>query len=482
MNDWVMTIGIECHVQLATKSKLFSPADNDARDKEPNSVVHPIDYGLPGMLPLLNREAVNLAVKAAKALNADVAKVSRFDRKHYFYPDLPMGYQITQMYHPTIGAGLVEAPMPDGSTVKVRIHHAHIESDAGKQTHYSDHTLVDLNRAGTPLIEIVSEPDMHSPAEARAYSTELYRLMTYAGVTHGDLYHGNMRFDVNISVAKAGSDMLGKRAEVKNLNSFRSVEKAAEYEFKRQVELLERGEAVVQETRGWDDAKQKTTSQRSKEDAQDYRYMPDADIPPVILTDEEIKSIQAEVGMLPGDFRQAFSGLSLDSSVVTTLLADKHHAELVYGVLQKVPEHAERVAHWFASVFKVADSDEGMVDLESSDGPTVEDLLTLAQMTADSKLSSTSAKEVFLALVAGETDPETIAADRNLLQESDEGAIAAVVDDVLADDASKKSISDIQAGNEKAIGYLVGQVMKRSAGKANPSLAQKLIREKLKTL
>lgn len=482
MNDWVMTIGIECHVQLATKSKLFSPADNDARDKEPNSVVHPIDYGLPGMLPLLNREAVNLAVKAAKALNADVAKVSRFDRKHYFYPDLPMGYQITQMYHPTIGAGLVEAPMPDGSTVKVRIHHAHIESDAGKQTHYSDHTLVDLNRAGTPLIEIVSEPDMHSPAEARAYSTELYRLMTYAGVTHGDLYHGNMRFDVNISVAKAGSDKLGKRAEVKNLNSFRSVEKAAEYEFKRQVELLERGEAVVQETRGWDDAKQKTTSQRSKEDAQDYRYMPDADIPPVILTDEEIKSIQAEVGMLPGDFRQAFSGLSLDSSVVTTLLADKHHAELVYGVQQKAPEHAERVAHWFASVFKVADSDEGMVDLESSDGPTVEDLLTLAQMTADSKLSSTSAKEVFLALVAGETDPETIAADRNLLQESDEGAIAAVVDDVLADDASKKSISDIQAGNEKAIGYLVGQVMKRSAGKANPSLAQKLIREKLKTL
>ena len=191
MNDWVMTIGIECHVQLATKSKLFSPADNDARDKEPNSVVHPIDYGLPGMLPLLNREAVNLAVKAAKALQAEVAKVSRFDRKHYFYPDLPMGYQITQMYHPTIGAGLVDAPMPDGSSVKVRIHHAHIESDAGKQTHYADHTLVDLNSAGTPLIEIVSEPDMHSPVEARAYCTELYRLMTYAGVTQGDVYHGN---------------------------------------------------------------------------------------------------------------------------------------------------------------------------------------------------------------------------------------------------------------------------------------------------
>jgi aspartyl-tRNA(Asn)/glutamyl-tRNA(Gln) amidotransferase subunit B len=478
MSDWKMTIGIECHVQLATKSKLFSPADNDARDKEPNSVVHPIDYGLPGMLPLLNKEAVVLAVKAAKALDAEVAKVSRFDRKHYFYPDLPMGYQITQMYHPTIGSGAVDVPLLDGTSVNVRIHHAHIESDAGKQTHYSDHTLVDLNRAGTPLIEIVSEPDIHSPAEARAFCTELYRLMTYAGVTHGDLYHGNMRFDVNVSVAKADSKTLGKRAEVKNLNSFRSVEKAAEYEFKRQVELLERGETVVQETRGWDDAKQKTSSQRSKEDAQDYRYMPDADIPPVILTDEEIERIQSTVGMLPGDFRKAFSTLSLDSSVVTTLLADKRHAETVYGILEKSPEHAERVANWFASVFKV--SEEGTVDLESSNGPSIADLLKLSEMTAGAKLSSTAAKEIFLALVAGESDPEKIAEERNLLQVSDESAIATIVDEVLADESSQQSITDIKAGNEKAIGYLVGQIMKRSGGKANPGLAQKLIREKLK--
>lgn len=478
MSEWNMTIGIECHVQLATKSKLFSPADNDARDKEPNSVVHPIDYGLPGMLPLLNQEAVTLAVKAAKALKAEVAKVSRFDRKHYFYPDLPMGYQITQMYHPTIGHGSVDVPLLDGTSTTVRIHHAHIESDAGKQTHYADHTLVDLNRAGTPLIEIVSEPDIHTAAEARAFCTELYRLMTYAGVTHGDLYHGNMRFDVNVSVAKAGSETLGKRAEVKNLNSFRSVEKAAEYEFKRQVELLERGETVVQETRGWDDAKQKTSSQRSKEDAQDYRYMPDADIPPIVLTDEEIERIQSTVGMLPHDFRQAFSSLSLDSSVVTTLLADRHHAETVHGILQRSPEHAVRAAHWFASVFKVSD-EEGTVDLESKDGPTVDDLLKLSEMTAADHLSSTAAKEIFLALVAGETDPERIANERNLLQDSDESAIAAIVDDVLADPSSQQSIADIKAGNEKAIGYLVGQVMKRSAGKANPGLAQKLIREKL---
>lgn len=475
--EWKMTIGIECHVQLATKSKLFSPADNDARDKEPNSVVHPIDYGLPGMLPLLNKEAVTLAVRAGKALNAEVAEISRFDRKHYFYPDLPMGYQITQMYYPTIGAGLVVALLPDGSEVKVRIHHAHIESDAGKQTHYSDHTLVDLNRAGTPLIEIVSEADMHSPAEARAYCTELYRLMTYAGVTHGDLYHGNMRFDVNISVAPEDSDVLGKRAEVKNLNSFRSVEKAAEYEFRRQVELLERGEKMVQETRGWDDAKQITTSQRSKEDAQDYRYMPDPDIPPVVLHKDEIDRIQAEVGMLPHDYRKAFSELQLDSSVVNTLLANKLHAEAVYAVLQVSDAHAARVANWYASVFK--SGDDGTAETDEEKQLSIDDLVQLSKMTAESKLSSTAAKEVFLALVAGETNPEQIAEGRNLLQVSDEAAIAAVVDDVLADEASQKSIADIKAGNDKAIGYLVGQVMKKSEGKANPSLAQKLIREKL---
>ena len=304
-DDYEMTIGIECHVQLATKTKLFSRADNDARDKQPNTCVSIIDYGLPGMLPILNKQAINLAIKAGKALNAKVANVSRFDRKHYFYPDLPKGYQTTQMYQPIILAGHVDAPLEDGSTVRVHIHHAHLEEDAGKLSHFGDHSLVDLNRAGTPLIEIVSEPDIHSAAGARAYATELYRLMTYAGVTHGDLYHGNMRFDVNISVAKKGASELGKRAEVKNLNSFRSVERAAEYEFKRQVDLLESGQTVVQETRGWDDDKQITTSQRSKEDAQDYRYMPDADIPPVVLSDEEIASIQSEVPTLPAQYRES---------------------------------------------------------------------------------------------------------------------------------------------------------------------------------
>lgn len=477
LDKYEMTIGIECHVQLATATKLFSCADNDARDKSPNSVVTPIDFGLPGMLPVLNRKAVDLAIKAGKALNAEVATVSRFDRKHYFYPDLPKGYQTTQMYQPIILAGHVDAPLEDGTHVRVRIHHAHMEEDAGKLTHFGDYSLVDLNRAGTPLIEIVSEPDIHSALEAKAYAAELHRLMVYAGVTHGDLYHGNMRFDVNISVAPKGSTELGKRAEVKNLNSFRSVEKAADYEFRRQVELLENGERVVQETRGWDDAKQITTSQRSKEDAQDYRYMPDADIPPIILTREEIAEIQATVPMLPPEYRQRWSTLNLDSSVIDFLLGTQAYAVLVTEVQEKAGNDiTKRVAHWFSSSLGRADEEAGSADMAllSPDG-----FIELATMVEANELSSTAAKEIFLELLISTKTAREIATSRNLLQVSDESAVAAVVDEVLADPASQKSIEDIKAGKDKAIGYLVGQVMKKSQGKANPALAQKLIKERL---
>jgi len=473
MDKWEMTIGIECHVQLATKTKLFSPADNDARDAAPNSKVHEIDFGLPGMLPVLNREAVNLAIKAGKALNADIARVSRFDRKHYFYPDLPKGYQTTQMYEPIILAGYIDAPLENGESVRVRIHHAHMEEDAGKLTHYGDYSLVDLNRAGTPLIEIVSEPDIHSPQEARAFATELYRLMTYAGVTHGDLYHGNMRFDVNISVAPKGSKELGKRAEVKNLNSFRSVEKAAEYEFKRQVELLEKGERIIQETRGWNDDKGTTTSQRSKEDAQDYRYMPDADIPPIVLSDEEIHEIQAGVPKLPPQYRDEFTSLGVDKSVVNTVLAKQLLAEMVSRVLQKDKKAAKRTANWVASNLSL---DE---DAELDSVAQTDDLIELSDMTEKNEISSNAASELFNDLMAGATHPHKIAEEKNLLQVSDEGAIAAIVDEVLADPASQKAVEDIKAGNDKAIGFLVGQIMKKSQGKANPGMAQKLIRERL---
>ena len=474
LDTYQATIGIECHVQLATATKLFSAADNDARDKDPNSVVSSVDYALPGMLPVLSREAVNLAIKAGKALNAEIARVSRFDRKHYFYPDLPKGYQTTQVYQPIILAGYIEAPLDDGSSVKVRIHHAHMEEDAGKLTHYGDYSLVDLNRAGTPLIEIVSLPDIHSPAEAKAYAAELHRLMVYAGVTHGDLYHGNMRFDVNISVALRGSETLGTRAEIKNLNSFRSVEKAAEYEFRRQVELIEKGEKVVQETRGWDDAKQKTSSQRSKEDAQDYRYMPDADIPPIVLTNEEIEHIQAELPKLPPAYRAEFAQLSVDSSVVMKILSHKEYAEIVSAVLANGGvSSAKRVANWIASSLSADESDETLKT------PNVDDLLALADMAEKAEITSNAASELFNALMNGESDPRALAEERNLLQVSDEGAIAAIVDEVLADPSSQKAVEDIRAGNDKAIGFLVGQIMKRSQGKANPGLAQKLIKERL---
>lgn len=483
LDKYELTIGIECHVQLATQTKLFSPADNDARDKEPNEATHPIDFGLPGMLPVLNRHAVDLAIRAGKALHSPIARVSRFDRKHYFYPDLPKGYQTTQMYHPIILEGYVDAPLEDGSIKRVRVEHAHMEEDAGKLSHYDGYSLVDLNRAGTPLIEIVSMPDMHSAEEARAYAEELHRLMTYAGVTYGDLYQGNMRFDVNISIAPKGSQELGKRAEVKNLNSFRSVEKAVEYEYSRQAELLEKGERVVQETRGWVDDKQITTSQRSKEDAQDYRYMPDADIPPIVLTDEEISRIQDEVPMLPAEYRQQWDILHLDRSVVNSLLSNQNYARIVTEIQQKANnDAARRAAHWFASALTAAgsgdDTDATPVDV-SAPYVSTDDLIELATMVEKNELSSTNAKEIFADLLAGKTSPRRIAQEQNLLQVSDTSAIAAIVDEVLKDPTSAASIADIKTGKDKAIGYLVGQVMKRSQGKANPALAQKLIRERL---
>ena len=476
LEQYEMTIGIECHVQLATATKLFSGADNDARDKDPNSATSPIDFALPGMLPVLNREAVKLAVKAGKALNAEIAEVSRFDRKHYFYPDLPKGYQISQMYQPIILEGYVDAPLENGETVRVRIHHAHIEEDAGKLTHYGTYSLVDLNRAGTPLIEIVSEPDIHSAAAAKAYATELHRLMTYAGVTFGNLFHGNMRFDVNISVAKKGATELGTRAVVKNLNSFKSVERAAQYEFERQIEILEKGEKVVQETRGWDDASGRTSSQRSKEDAQDYRYMPDPDIPPIVLTREEIDSIQAEVPALPNTYREAWASIGLDRSVVEALISTQRYAQLILEIQQSEGDDAaRRVAHWFASALSGSSEDQA-IEVTNF---TASSYGELAAMVSDNKLSSTAAKEVFLELLVSEKTPNQIAEEKNLIQVSDASAIDAVVDEVLSDPASAKSIEDIKAGQEKAIGFLVGQVMKKSQGKANPAMAQQAIRKKL---
>ena len=478
-----ITIGIECHVQLATKTKLFSEVDNDARGKEPNSCVSPVEYALPGMLPRLNEEAVRLAIRAGLALNSNINLISRFDRKHYFYPDSPKGYQITQMYQPIIGPGFVE--LPNGT--KIRIEHAHLEGDAGKLTHFDTYSLVDLNRADTPLIEIVSMPDIHSKEDARDYCKELWRILTFADVTYGDLYNGNMRFDVNISLAKKGSTELGTRAEIKNLNSFRSVEMAVEYEYHRQKKLLDNGEKVVQETRGWNDNTGKTTSQRSKEEANDYRYMPEPDIPPIHLTEEYVEAERAKLVRLPADYRAMLRvvipeeqlEILLDHQNLVESLAELKSACDADGIEKEITKNAiQKISNLYTSVL-LAEENSSLLNDEL---PTTMQLRELAEMINKNELSSTSVKEVFLRFFDPNMHHKSarkIAKELNLLQENDLGTLSDIVDQVLANPACAQAVADFKAGSEKVIGFLVGQVMKASKGKANPAIAQKLLREKL---
>ena len=467
---YVPTIGVECHVQLSTKTKLFSEADNDARGKEPNSCVSPVDYALPGMLPRLNGEAIKFAIRAGRAMNCEINRSSRFDRKHYFYPDSPKGYQITQFYHPIIGAGWVDLP----SGARVRINHAHLEGDAAKLTHFDSYSLVDLNRVDTPLIEIVSEPDIHSAKDAHDYCKALWRLMCYAEVTNGDLYYGNMRFDINTSVAPEGSDTLGTRTEVKNLNSFRSVERAVEYEIKRQTRLLEAGEKVVQQTLGWNDATGETTGQRSKEEAKDYRYMPEPDIPPINLSAEFIEAELSKMPLLPADYREKFTGVIADDTLEVLL-----DYPALMRKLGEVNESAVKlVSNLFSSVLLAEEkSAEYLNDL-----PTAAQLDELASMNAAKELSSTATKEVFMRFF----DPQMkgkgakmIAKELGVVQENDLGALEAIVDTVLSKPETAKAQADFRAGEEKVIGFLVGQVMKESHGKANPSAVQEILRKKL---
>ncbi len=477
------TIGIECHVQFKTKTKLFSGADNDDRDKAPNTAVSPICFGLPGTLPVLNEAAVELAVRAGLALNAKIGKVSSFDRKHYFYPDLPKGYQITQLDRPIVLAGHIDAPLGN-ETVKVRIHHAHLEEDAGKSTHPTgaDYSLVDLNRAGTPLLEIVSEPDMHSAAEAKAYVQELYLLMKYAGVTHGDLSRGNMRFDVNISVAKKDAKKWGTRAEVKNLNSFRAVERAVEYVVKRQIELIESGKQVKQETRGWIEATQKTVSQRSKEDAMDYRYFPEPDIPPLELTDDFIEKVNGDMPKLPGALRSEIEAKGIDQKTAETLilrdaLTGSNYAQTVLA--QESPEAAKFTANFIAN--RDVAYVEGLVKEAKPAGelPSAKMFGEVFGLRTSGELSSNNTDALLFALRHQPGDAKNLAEKLGYLQQNDTAELDAIIAKVLADPASQKAVADVKAGQDKAIGYLVGQVMKASAGKANPGLVSDLIRKQL---
>lgn len=488
IDDYIPTIGIECHVQLATITKLFSDSPNDSRQAAPNTNVSAIDFALPGMLPRLNKEAVNLAIKAGLALGSQIVPVSRFDRKHYFYPDLPKGYQITQLFQPIIGAGRIEVPLAETSFT-VRINHAHLEEDAGKLTHPEetgrDYSLVDLNRAGTPLIEIVSEADMHSAEQAKAYVRELYLLMKFAGVTRGDLFHGNMRFDVNISAAKKTAKTLGTRAEVKNLNSFRAVEKAVEYEFKRQVDILKKGQKVSQETRGWDDGKQKTFSQRSKAEAQDYRYMPEPDVPPIVLDRTTIEALKKDLPPLPPQLRGQCARLGIDGASADILLMQYalHGGQYISAPLAVGEiidsQAAQFVAHFLVNRFIKRRNQDATTAM-----PSPKHFMAVYELFKNNQLSSNSADELLFQVASQKEDCDVpaFAAQAGLLQQNDEAALQALVDEVLANSSAQKSIEDIKAGNDKAIGFLVGQVMKLSRGKANPSLAQKLIRAKIDEL
>lgn len=475
---YIPAIGIECHVQLKTKTKLFSAVNNDARAAAPNTLISHIDLGMPGALPVLNEKAVELAMRAAFALGTEPQHFSKFDRKHYFYPDLPKGYQITQYDQPIIVGGFVDIVV-DGETKKVRITRAHLEEDAGKSMHPSgkDYSLVDLNRAGTPLLEIVSEPDIHTPAEAKAYARELYLLMRYADVSDADLYHGNMRFDVNVSVSKA-ADQLGTRSETKNLNSFRSVEKAVLFEINRQIDLLEKGERIVQETRGWDDAKQKTFSQRSKEEAHDYRYFPDPDIPPIELTQTAIEKVKNHMPILPNEIRELLADLKLDSSTIETLVEQIIAGKFMLEVLATSDqETSRRIANWLSSeVQGMVGAEQITWDTAKLDPKAFKDLDGLVH---GGHVSSTGAKIILAELVTNGGDVVEIAKAKNVVQVSDKGEIAKVVAEVIA--ANPKAAEDLKNGEQKAIGFLVGQVMKASKGKANPALAQELIKKQLNT-
>lgn len=470
------TIGIECHVQLKNKTKLFAAVDNDARSADPNTLISHICLGLPGALPVLNEKAVELATRAAYALGTEPQAFSKFDRKHYFYPDLPMGYQITQYDQPIILGGCVNAQV-NGDEMQFAVTRAHLEADAGKSTHPAgkDYSLVDLNRAGTPLLEIVSEPCMHSAEEAKAYAHELYLLMKYAAVSDVNLFYGNMRFDVNVSVSKE-PETLGTRTETKNLNSFRSVYDAVVYEINRQIDVLESGEKIVQETRGWQDDTGKTFSQRSKEDAHDYRYFPDPDLPPITITSDFMKTVESSMPTMPQTLRHIFASIGLEASMTETIIDEPLISELLCYVQDAHgKETAKTIANWLGGPLQkqVAENTctwEQVVKAQAH-------LTKLASMVSENLLSSSAAKEVLSLVVAENRDPATIAKEKNLLQLSDSTELEVIVAKVLA--ANEKAAQDVANGEMKAIGFLVGQAMKMSAGKANPSVVQQIIKKQL---
>ncbi|UYG08824.1 Asp-tRNA(Asn)/Glu-tRNA(Gln) amidotransferase subunit GatB [Halomonas sp. M4R1S46] len=482
--QWETVIGLEVHVQLATRSKIFSGAST-AFGAEPNTQACAVDLGLPGVLPVLNEAAVAMAVQFGLGIHAQIPEVSVFDRKNYFYPDLPKGYQTSQMYQPIVGPGEVEITLEDGSTKRIRVHHAHLEEDAGKSLHEDFHgmTGIDLNRAGTPLLEIVSEPDMRSAKEAAAYLKAIHSIVTYLGISDGNMAEGSMRCDVNVSVRPAGQDTFGTRAEIKNVNSFRFVERAIAFEVERQIELIEDGGEVVQETRLYDPEADETRSMRTKEEANDYRYFPCPDLLPVVLDQAYVDHLRDNLPELPAEKRARFEGqLGLSAYDAGVLSANRAMAEYFEGV-KDVCGDAKLAANWVQGELSGALNREGLAIDDSPVSAT--QLGELVARVKDETINGKAAKQVFQALWHHEGDSaDAIIEAKGLKQVTDSGAIEAMIDQVIADSpAQVAQYRDAEPDKRgKMIGYFVGQVMKASRGTANPQQVNKLLKEKLDAL
>ena len=476
-NTWETVIGLEIHAQLATRSKIFSGAST-AYGAPPNAQASLVDLGFPGVLPVLNGEAVRMAVRFGLAIGARIARHSVFARKNYFYPDLPKGYQISQYELPIVAQGTIDIVLEDGSVKRIGVTRAHLEEDAGKSLHEGLGALtgIDLNRAGTPLIEIVSEPEMRSAKEAVAYMKKVHTLVRYLEICDGNMQEGSFRCDANVSVRPVGAQKFGTRAEIKNINSFRYVEKAIQYEVARQIELLESGGKVVQETRLYDPDKGETRSMRSKEEANDYRYFPDPDLLPIELDEAYIEAARAELPELPDAKAARFAsqyGLSVyDAGVLT---AGRDVADYYETVVRAVPTQPKLAANWVMGELAAALNKEGL-EVGSGRLPA-ERLAGLLTRIADATISGKIAKELFEAMWSTGQDADALIEAKGLKQITDTGAIEQAIEAVMAKNPAQ--LADYRAGKDKLFGFFVGQVMKATQGKANPAQLNELLKKKL---
>ncbi len=475
--QWEVVIGLEVHAQLATKSKIFSAAST-AYGAEPNTQACLVDLGYPGVLPVLNKEVVRMAAKFGLAVNATVAPRSVFARKNYFYPDLPKGYQISQFELPIVEHGELFITDADGNEKRIGITRAHLEEDAGKSIHEGLDRCsgIDLNRAGTPLLEIVSEPDLSSAREAVAYMRKIHSIVRYLGISDGNMQEGSFRCDANVSVRPVGQEELGTRAEIKNLNSFRYVEKAINFEVERQTELIEDGGKVQQETRLYDSDKDETRSMRSKEEANDYRYFPDPDLLPVEIDAAYIEAVRATLPELPDAKQQRFIdeyGLRFDDAGILT--ASRALSDYFEAVAAATEAKTQIAANWVIGDLSAALNKDGL-DIEQSNIAAA-NLAGLLDRIQDNTISGKIAKEVFEAMWAGEGNADDVIEARGLKQITDSSAIEDVVDRIIA--ANPGQVADYKAGKDKLIGFFVGQVMKETGGKANPGQVNAILKDKL---